>query len=67
MENFIYTPNRVWHYDEPSGSYNMTEEEIINRYYDNWRGRIKDPAIKLKYTYTACILDFITTYWAYQQ
>jgi hypothetical protein len=56
---------RVWNCCDPSGDYTITEEEIINRYYNKWKERISCPAKKEKYTYAECVLDFIAIYWAY--
>ena len=63
-EHLVYTPNRVWSYCDPSGNHNITEKEIVNRYYNDWKERISCPAAKEKYTHAECVLDFIAVNWA---
>ncbi len=63
-EYLIYTPKRVWSYCDPSGDCTITEEEIINRYYNDWKEKISCPDCKEKYTHAQCVLEFIANNWA---
>lgn len=57
---------RKFKYQDQDAEYIITEEEIINEYYDYWCKQIfrvhKSPMITIE----NCIEDFLIIHWAYE-
>jgi hypothetical protein len=54
--------DKIWTYQDQDGIHKLSEMQIINSYYDQWRAMIND---KFEYSYNDCIRDFEATFWAW--
>ena len=43
-----------------------TEDEIIEKFWDYWKGKMIEAGLKDKITRESCIEDWIITNWAYE-
>lgn len=55
---------RVFKYQDPSGTYEITEEEIKTQYFPYWKERMEKVGKGEQATFENCIDDFIVVHWA---
>ena len=55
---------RYFKYQDPEGTYEISEEDLRKVYYPLWRDRMEKVGKLEEATFENCIQDFIVVYWA---
>ena len=61
---------RTWIYQDPSGTYEITDEEIKRTFYPQWRARMRKKNSSFSesvLTLENCIKDFVTVHYAWEK
>lgn len=57
---------RYFKYQDPSGEYTISDEEILETYYDHWKGELTRLGRESMISPEACIEDFVAVHWAWE-
>ena len=57
---------RSFKYQDPGGTYIITEDEIKTQYFPYWKERMKKIGKAEEATFENCVDDFIIVNWAYE-
>ena len=57
---------KKYRYNDTSGVYDLTEDEIIEQYFDYWSGEMKRIGREDLISKDRCIDDFLTIHWAWE-
>lgn len=57
---------RTWKYQDPSGEYTLTDDEILEFYYSEWAKAMVRAGKRDKISKENCIQDFVVVHWAWE-
>lgn len=57
---------RMFKYQDPSGEYTITEDGIINEYYEHWKLQMIKAKQEHLISRDNCIEDFVVVHWAWE-
>ena len=55
---------KTYRYSDPGGEYTLTEDQILEEYWDYWCGRMRHVHKEDMISKERCIEDWITVNWA---
>lgn len=55
---------RIFKYQDPSGTYIVTEDEIRTQFYPYWKEQMEKIGKAEEATFENCVEDFIVVHWA---
>ena len=66
MPPHVYNPDQKWQYNDPNGTFVMTEAQIIEEYFDYWAGNMIKRGLGKHVSKDACVDDWIVIHWAWK-
>lgn len=60
-------PERIWEYTDQNGTHVITDQEIIDEYFDNWSEKVRNAGRDQLATKDRCIEDWVLCHFAYEK
>jgi len=67
MEKMKALKMRVFVYEDNSGYYEKTGQQILDEYWEHWKDRMNDVGKKSLVSEDKCIEDWIVNHWAWEK